>query len=167
MDEPQVAQAITGFLEAIDDIGLESAYPYPITNTTGALPDVVVFISDTNDATTPPADLFPGQDIQEAWWRTFQISCSFMVEVSEQTEGAAADAWSTIEGMVAKIREAVATDLTLGDRLEGETICSPMLHFDFSEPFIAREDQTRGRHFTLEMTIAERIASPEGFWPAA
>lgn len=168
MDEPQVAAAVAAFFnDPALDLGLSETYPYPLSNTTGDLPDVVVFVEDVDDATVPPAERFPGQDIQEAWWRVFQVTCSFMVAVEQQSESGARAAWTAIEGMVAAIRQGVGEDLTLGGRLDGDTICSPMLHFDFSEPFIAREDQTRGRAFRLEMVIAERIAAPESFWPSS
>jgi hypothetical protein len=168
MNEAAVAAAIADFFEAID-LGLAETYPYPISNTSAGLPDVVVFVSDTVDAVEPPEEQFPGHDLQEAWWRVFQVLCSFMVEVEAQTEAAVKDAWAVVEGMTATIREEVGRDLTLGDRLGEGVICSPLLHFDFSEPFIAREDQTKGRHFNLEMVIAERIAAPGGsdFWPAS
>lgn len=170
MDEPDVTAAIKAFFEDLD-IGLAEAYPYPISNTTGELPDVVIFVQQTADTDQPPPE-FQGADLQEVWWRIFTVTCDFMVAVSEQTEAAASAAWATVESMAADIRRAIRLDASLGGALAAGAAVSPRVTFSFEEPFVAREDQVRGRHFSVELLVGERIVAPEGAgaefsWPGS
>lgn len=160
MNEAEAANAVATFLR--EDIQVvTTAYDYPIANTTGQLPDVVSFVVRSRDTADPP-DEFPSLNVQEEWWRLFEVICSFMVAVEAQTEEAAEAAWSEVTTMADTIREAIRTDATLRSRLPAGGMASPLVAFNFEEPFIAREGGTEGRSFEMTMLVGERIAAAEG-----
>lgn len=172
MTDRECAEAIADFLrEGFDPpLGLEAIYPYAIANTTGALPDVVVFVAQHRELPAPPEGMFPAEltALQEVWFRVFELEASVMVEVPqdpdqtpEQAVQAADDADAQIRMICERLGGSIRQDASLGGRLTPTAAASPFMHFDHSTPFVAREDQTRGRYAVIELAVAEPIEASD------
>lgn len=158
MNENEVATAVANWVEAtLTD--LEVVYAYE-TAQRGALPDAMVDVrSKTIDRGD---DRFPHHQLAQAWMRVFTVTASLMVDSPSE---ASADREETeqLRSFGATLEQSALDDATLGGELPltpAVVICSPIMDFDYEQPFIQYPDGTRGRQMLATFAIAELI--PEG-----
>jgi hypothetical protein len=155
VDERTCAEAVAEWFRA--ETGIATVYDYPISNSNGPLPDAVVLVARKELAIDPPSAL-ADLGLAQAWVRLFTVEVSVMVGLAEQSEQAASDADAELRGYGKVVEEAIWADASLGGRVE---IVSPELSFDYSTPFVRREDGTTGRFGIFSLTVAEGISPPE------
>jgi hypothetical protein len=132
------AKATTSIVTGYDHIPAES---------TGPLPDVIVDCASLSIVET--SDLFPHANIQQAWVAVFVMDISVMVDNTAPETAAQA-----LRTYADSLRASLLANGTLGGRVP---MVSKRIEFDFTLPFVVRNDGVRGREMTMRMTVAELV----------
>jgi hypothetical protein len=126
---------------------LQGGYAFIPLQSEQPLPDVVVDLA-TYGIVREDAR-FPHRALQQAWIWTWEMELSFMVD-NTNPETAAQDlrAWSSA------LAASLMADGSLGGKVQ---FISPLFSFDYTAPFVERDDGTRGREMVLRMTVGELV----------
>lgn len=161
LDEQTAAELVARWVGVVCGIPPARRFPYPQATKTAELPDVASAVDGSRIQQGPDGDDFPLVALQNAWVNTFTVGFSIMVEQGDG-EAAAAAAQAEVYGYAKALREAIVVDVTLGGELDAQAgqFASPVIAFDFSEPFVEYDDGTRGRITPGTVRIAEAIPEP-------
>lgn len=113
----------------------------------GSFPDVIVDVATTQDG--QEFSEFPYAQLQQTWVRIWRINFSIMVDNS-----ASRAASKQLRDFSDTLRRAISTDGNLGERVQ---LASPIMTFDFTQPFVRYQDGTRGREVIGSMAVGELI----------
>lgn len=113
----------------------------------GSLPDVIVDVAETTDGQDFPE--FPYAQLQQAWVRVWRVSFSIMAD-----NEIPADAAKQLRDFADQLRSTIAGDGNLGDRVQ---FASPIMSFDFTQPFVRYDDGTKGREVVGTMAVGELV----------
>jgi hypothetical protein len=130
---------------------LAGGYSYTPAGKTQALPDVVADHATIEYVLEDP-QRFPMLGFQQRLLAVHSVGLSFMVDNTDEAAAAAA-----LRGYADALAASLLRDGTLGGRVP---LCSPIMTFDFTRPFVEYQDGTRGREMTLEMFVADPVEAP-------
>lgn len=158
MNEQAVAEAVCDW--AMEISGIATGYAYAPATKLGGLPDVVAVVTEVRDV--PRDDAFPYAALEQSWLRIFDVEISVCVEIAEAgdyegREAAHLAAHRELQAYGAQLREAIASDATLGGRVP---MISPLTRTGYEPPFDPADDETRGRCLFVFASVAERLADP-------
>lgn len=113
----------------------------------GSFPDVIVDIAETTDGQDFPE--FPYAQIQQAWVRVWRLGFSLGVDNSDPAAAA-----TQLRGFADLLRTTISRDGNLGGRVQ---FASPIMSFDFTQPFVRYDDGTKAREVIGQMSVGELI----------
>lgn len=114
---------------------------------TGEFPDVLVDVATTQDGQQFAE--FPYAQLQQAWVRIWRIDFSIMVDNVDTIAAS-----KQLRDFTDQLRSTIAGDGNLGGRVQ---LASPIMTFDFTQPFVKYADGTRGREVVGTMAVGELI----------
>jgi hypothetical protein len=127
---------------------LQGGYSFIPLMTWQELPDVVWDVGSVNTQVGGGV-VFPHREVQQAWIRRFDCAGSIMIENSDPQLAA-----ESLRDMADRLTASLMEDGSLGGRVP---FISPFFSFDFTAPFVERDDGTRGREMTMELIVGEFI----------
>lgn len=161
LDEQTAAELVAAWVGEVCDVPAERRFAYPQATKAAELPDVAAAVTDSRVQAGPDAIYFPLLMLEQTWLNLYVVEFSLMVEQGNDDEAAAA-AQATVYGFAKSLREAIVGDPSLGGTLDAAAgvFASPLIGFDFREPFVEYEDGTRGRVTPGVVRLAEAIPEP-------
>lgn len=161
LDEQTAAEVVAAWAGEVCGIPEARRFPYPQSTKTAELPDIAAAVTDSRIQRGPDGDDFPLLMLEQTWLNLYVVEFSIMVEQGE-TDDQAAAAQAAVYGYAAALRASIVADPSLEGTLDATTgvFASPLIGFDFREPFVEYEDGTRGRITPAVVRLAEAIPEP-------
>lgn len=149
MNEQECAEAVADWI-AGELPALKIVRPFIVAQKT-ELPDAMVDVVEKS--VEQESEEFPFSQLQQVMLRVFRVETYFMVESAGNP---AADEAETAElrGYGATLESSLLEDATLGGRVE---LASPIMSFDYDQPFIQYADGTRGRQMIFRGAVGEIV----------
>lgn len=168
LDEQTAAELVATWVGEVCGVPAERRFPYPQATKTAELPDVAAAVTDSRVQRGPDDEDFPLLMLEQTWLNLFVVEFSIMVDqgsgdgTAESIEAAAQTAQQAVYGYAKALREAIIDDPTLDGALDASAgvFASPLIAFDFREPFVEYDDGTRGRIMPGVVRLAEAIPEP-------
>lgn len=148
-----LSQAIVDWAKATAP-SLNTEYPFPTGEQTGALPAVIAEIARDQTVTSPPSDAFPFLQVQQVrLWKLRQYRVLLFV-TGEDQQGArtAQQAADELTGLVDALSTKLVTDHTLGSRVYA---ASPLSDTQLDPMFAIFDDATQGLLAQMTVLLAE------------
>jgi hypothetical protein len=123
---------------------LRGGYAFVPAGKTEGLPDVVV-AHGTIEVVFEDRQRFPTSGLQQTVFAVHSLGLSIMVDNADEAASSV-----FLLGVCDALAASLLGDVTLDGRVP---ICSPIMTFDLTRPYVQYQDGTEGREMTMDMFV--------------